>query len=318
MPCSPAWPRNEGAGVLLSELPLSPPLGESLRLVRDGRFRALGFLDHPAEDLLVALYQRRYLDLLIGSPCITCVISSEALAERIPPALGVLVADDPKRALYDLHDYLFHHTAFYGADAPTRIAESARVHPAAYVAPRGVSIGPGAIIEPNATILERTRVGQDAVIRAGSVIGAEGFGVRRVGSHQVPVPHAGFVDIGAGVQILSNCTIVRATFGGATMIGDETVINAQSYVAHHARIGKRCRIAAGAVVAGSAQLGDDVWIGPNAVVANGVRVGDGAWVGLGSVVIRDVPSGERVSGHFAMPHRKFLRFLARAQDDVQP
>lgn len=178
-----------------------------------------------------------------------------------------------------------------------------------------IEIGPEVIVEPNASVIGRARIGAGTIIRAGTVIGADGFGVRRVGGHQVHVPHSGSVHLGERVQILSNCTIVRAAFGGETSIGEETIINAQSYVAHHVAIGKRCLIAAGAIIAGSAQIGDDVWIGPGAVISNGVRVGDGASVSLGAVVVRDVGPGERVSGHFAMSHRKFLSFISSHRAD---
>jgi len=297
--------------VLLSELDTVPPI----TVVRDGPFRSLGFIDHEADELLVPLYEGRYLDWLL-KPNIKCVITSEGLADRVPQRLGLVLDADPKTRFYAIHDHLCRHTDFYGPSVTTRIAETALVHPRAYVAPDDVEIGPGAVLEPHATILERTRLGEGVIIRAGTVVGAEGFGALRLGEHQVHVPHAGSVHIAERVQILSNCTIVRATFSGATTIGAETIVNAQSYIAHNVRIGQRCRIAAGAVIAGSVRIGDDVWIGPNAVLSNGVRIGDGASVTLGAVVIRDVAPGERVSGHFAIAHRKFLSFLARSRYDV--
>jgi len=296
--------------MLLSELePVLP-----ITVARDGQFRSLGFVDHDADELLVAVYEGRYLDRL-QKPNISCVITSERLVDRIPSRLGLVIDTDPKTRFYTIHDYLCRHTDFYGPSMVSRIAESARVHPASYVAPANVEIGPGTMTEPNATILERTRIGADVIIRAGTVVGAEGFGAVRLSDRQVHVRHGGSVELADQVQILSNCTIVRATFGGATTIGRETIVNAQSYVAHNVRIGKRCRIAAGVIIAGSAQIGDDVWIGPNAVISNSVRIGDGASVTLGAVVIRDVAPGERVSGHFAISHRRFLEFLARSRYD---
>ena len=296
--------------MLLSELQTTPPL----RVVRDGAFASLGLVDQPADALLVAFFESRYFTHL-QKPNISCVIAPESLADRVPSRLGLVIDQDPKRALYDVHDFLIEHTGFYGPSAPSRIAETAMVHPRSYVAELDISIAARAVIEPNVTILGRVQIGSGAVIRAGTVIGAEGFGARRHGGRQVHIRHAGSVDIGDRVHILSNCTIVRATFGGATRIGEETIINANSYVAHNVCIGKRCQIAAGAVIAGNAQIGDEVWIGPNAVISNSVRIGDGASVTLGAVVIRDVASGERVSGHFARAHRKFLRLIAKAVGD---
>lgn len=291
------------------------PHDREWKLVRDGHFQNLGFIDHPGDELLVALYEARFLERIERSN-ISCVVTTERFADGIPPGLGLLIAPDPMNALYDIHDHLFRHTDFYGTCVPSRIDATARVHPGAYVAPQDVEIGAGVLIEPNATILAGTTIGHGAVIRAGSVIGAEGFGVRSVGGHQVVIPHGGRVSIGAEVQVLSNCTVVRNLFGGSTTIAEHTVINAQTYIAHNVSIGMRCRIAAAVVVAGSVQIGNDVWIGPNVVISNNVRIGDGASVSLGAVVIRDVAPGERVTGHFAMPHRRFLSVQVRSRHDL--
>ena len=149
------------------------------------------------------------------------------------------------------------------------------------------------------------------IVRAGAVLGAEGF-------HPVPyhgrvrnLPHYGAVRIGRDVEILSNAVICRAVFNAATTVGAGTLIGPLAYVAHGVRIGANCRIAASARLAGSSTLGDGVYVGPNAVVSNQVRVGDGARVSLGAVVVRDVAPGATVTGHFALDHRRFLATWTR-------
>jgi UDP-3-O-[3-hydroxymyristoyl] glucosamine N-acyltransferase len=295
--------------VRLSELPIAPPR----RLERDGSFSGLGFVEHEGAGLLVALYQGRYLEAVLRSPSIAAVVTTEAFAASLPERFGVLLDPDPRDALYDIHTWLVRETDFYGPSRPSEIEASARIHPRAWVAPQDVTIGADVLVEPHATVLPGSHLAAGVVVRAGSVIGAEGFGARRSGGRLIPVPHAGKVVLEEGVQILSNCTVVRATFGGATVIGAETVLNAQSYVAHNVRIGPRCLIAAGALIAGSATIGAEAWIGPNAVISNSVRIGERARVSIGAVVVRDVAAGQQVSGHFAMPHREFLAFLARGR-----
>jgi UDP-3-O-[3-hydroxymyristoyl] glucosamine N-acyltransferase len=81
-------------------------------------------------------------------------------------------------------------------------------------------------------------------------------------------------------------------------------------VSHDVQIGERTLIGHGAVVNGNVKVGANVWIGPGAVVSNDLNVGDDAFVSLGAVVVRDVPPGAHLSGNFAMPHRRFLRFLS--------
>lgn len=297
--------------MLLSELSSALPL----TVIRDGRFQGVGLIGHPGNDLLVALYQPRYLNDLLR-PTINCVITVQELTSRVPAGMGIVVAADPKATLYDIHEYLCDHTNFYGDSSPSSVASSAKVHPRAFIAPEDVYIADGAVVEANVTILPRVRIGPGAVIRAGSVIGAAGFNVRRTGERQVLVRHSGWVDLAAGVQVLPNCTIAGASFGGATSVGQDTIINSHAYLAHNVQVGRRCRIAAGVIITGSVVIGDDVWIGPGATIANSLCVGEGASVSLGAVVVRNVAPGEQVSGHFAMAHRRFLRFLASAPEEI--
>src|SRR5690349_13778642 len=123
---------------------------------------------------------------------ISCVLTTERLLEKVPSRMGILTHPDPKGALYAIHDHLFKR-GFYGQGTPSSVAKTARVHPSAFVSPMNVTIGAGVVIDPHATVLSGTRIDPGAVIRSGSVIGADGFGVRRVGEHQVYVPHAGSV-----------------------------------------------------------------------------------------------------------------------------
>jgi UDP-3-O-[3-hydroxymyristoyl] glucosamine N-acyltransferase len=109
----------------------------------------------------------------------------------------------------------------------------------------------------------------------------------------------------------ANCCIDRGLFGGETLVGEDTTLDSLVYVAHDAQLGRLCRVGAGAVINGSCVVGDEAWIGPNATISSEVRVGAGAWIALGSVVTRDVPSGQRVSGNFAIAHDRFLDHLRR-------
>jgi UDP-3-O-[3-hydroxymyristoyl] glucosamine N-acyltransferase len=291
--------------VRLSELPV-------LRrdaIVRDGEFRSLGFVIHGRQQMLVPLYDPRYLDAYERAGHVSCAIATPALASRVAAAQGLVVDDDPATLLYKVHIHLAEKTKFYGEDFGNEIAPSARIEPGAHVAAKNVRIGPGTVIEPNATILERSIIGANVIIRAGTVIGAQGFGIRDMDGKRINIPHAGGVRIEDEVEVLSNCSIAKGTFGSFTTIGKETKINACTYVAHNVVIGDRCQIAASAVIAGSVRLGNDVWIGPNSTISNGVVIGDRAKVSLGAVVTRDVAAGTRVSGNFAVDHDKFLGFL---------
>ena len=279
------------------------------RVVRDGTFTSLGFLQHRWPGRLTFAESADAAQRLGSATGCTCVLTTEAVSSLIPPALGVAVVESPRRAFCDLHELLWRETSFYGNRGPTTIVSSARVHPTAFVAPSGVVIEGDVVIEPHATILEGVTVGARSTIRAGVVLGSEGFQVTIEQGQVRRLPHTGGVRIGRNVEIQSNCCVDRALFGGLTIVGDDVTLDKLVYVAHHVAIGARCRIGAGAMVTGSVTLGDDVWIGPNATIRDGITVGNGAMVSLGSVVTQDVRPGQRVTGNFAVPHEDFLAAL---------
>jgi len=159
------------------------------------------------------------------------------------------------------------------------------------------------------TVLPHTIIGDEVILRAGSVIGAQGFEFKRIGESILPVAHAGGVRLSDRVEIQANSCVDRSIFGGFTEIGEDTKLDNFVHVAHNVKIGKRCLLAAHAMIAGSVTIGDDVWIGPSAAVSSEITIGDGAYVTLGSVVTRDVAAGQRVTGNFAIDHDKFIAFL---------
>jgi UDP-3-O-[3-hydroxymyristoyl] glucosamine N-acyltransferase len=278
-------------------------------VVRDGSFMSLGFLQHRWPERLTFVESTAAAQRLADAVGCSCVLTTEALSHVIPDGLGVSTIESPRRAFFDLHEHLRRETSFYGRRGATRVAPTARVHPTSFVAESGVDIGHDVVVEPHVTILEGVAVGAGSVIRAGVVLGSEGFQVTLEAGHARRLSHAGGVRIGGYVEIQSNCCVDRALFGGDTVIGDESTLDKLVYIAHHVEIGARCRIGAGAIINGSVTVGDAAWIGPNATISDGVSVGTEAMVSLGSVVTRDVAAGTRVTGNFALPHERFLGAL---------
>lgn len=270
----------------------------SIDVQRDGEFHSLGYLSHNAEMILVGLYDPDYLDELVTNNCITCVVTSPDLAERLPEPLAIAVCDDPKAAFYQIHTYLSEKTDFYWQDFDSEISPQATIHERAYVAPKNVRIGAGTIIEPNVSILERSILGEDVIIRAGSVIGGEGLEVKFMGGRPVKIPHAGGVMLHHRVEIQGNVHVQRSVYSAFTELGEDTMVGPLVSISHSVQIGRRAQIRAGAQICGSARIGDDVWIGPNATISNGVRIGHRAFVALGAVVTRDVPVGHRAIDKF--------------------
>jgi len=277
-----------------------------VHVTRDGEFNSLGFIEDGKPNQLVFVEDVKYLPQIDERKNITCVITTSELVSQIPPSVGIIVSDIPRKTFYEVHNYLAK-LGFYWQSVNQSIASSSRID--SYVNMANVQIGERCEIEPNVTILPNTIIGDDVIIRTGSVIGAEGFQFARIGNEVIRVAHAGGVRIGDRVDILANTCICRSIFGGYTQIGDDTKIDNLVHVAHEVTIGKRCFIVAHSLIAGHVVIGDDVNIGASATISNNVTVGDGAIVSLGSVVTKDVPAGQRVTGNFAINHDKFLSHL---------
>ncbi|MDW8268290.1 MAG: UDP-3-O-(3-hydroxymyristoyl)glucosamine N-acyltransferase [Anaerolineae bacterium] len=256
----------------------------------------------------MAFYDIRFASQLAANPDIACVVTTPELAHLVPERVGLALAADAKTAFYELHTYLSQKTTFYWRDFPTVIDASSKVHGSAYVAPTNVQIGPGCVVEAGAVIFEKTLMAEEVVIRAGAVIGGEGFEPKYVGRRHVIIHHAGGVRLHSGVEVQANSHIARAVFGGFTTVGQDSKIDALVHIAHDVVIGQRCEIAAGSIIGGSTRIGNEVWIGPPEISSE-IVIGDGAFISLGAVVTRNVAPGQHVSGNFAIDHDRFLAFI---------
>ena len=211
--------------------------------------------------------------------------------------------------------------------APTaRIHATASIHPSATIGP-GVIIGARCRVLPNACIMARcvigedctigpsvtlyeyTRIGDGVSIHAGSVLGAIGFGYRRVGDQHMPTAQLGYVVIEDAVEIGAAVTIDRGTYG-TTRIGQGTKIDNQVMIAHNCQIGKRNLICSQVGIAGSCRTGDDVILAGQVGLKDHVNLGDGAVIGAQAGVMDHLPGNEVYLGSPATPQREQMQILA--------
>lgn len=281
----------------------------ALEIRRDASIRSLGFHTGTTPQRLIFVEDRRWLLELERLPDVAAVLTTPEIAEEVPPDRGLAVAAAPRRAFYELHNVLATRTAFYDLGIGRRIASSASIHPNASIADRAVVIGERVRIEPHVTVLAGCIIGDDCVLRAGVVLGGEGFQFDFSQTPPLGVVHAGGVRLGSRVEIQANSAVDRALFGGFTELSDDTKLDNMVHVAHGVHIGRRCRVAAQAMIAGSTVIGDDVWIGPSAAIADNLCIGDGARITIGAVVTRNVGPGQRVTGNFAVEHGRFIAHL---------
>ena len=283
-----------------------------LTIHRPGEFESPGFIHHRGAALLTFLEEARFLAKLAGNPDISAVITSPELASRIPDRMAVATCTQPRIVFAQIHNRLAE-SGYYWTDFESVIDPGARVHPSAFVAEKNVRIGAGTVVMPHATILERCILAEDVTVGAGAVLGGEGFQRVRGSDPMLEMRHAGGLTLGRGVRCLAGAVVATGLFRSNTDLKRDVRIGSQAFVSHDVTVGERTLIGHGAVVNGNVTIGANVWIGPGAVVSSDLSVGEDAFVSLGAVVVRDVPAGARLSGNFAIPHRRLLRLLAERE-----
>jgi UDP-3-O-[3-hydroxymyristoyl] glucosamine N-acyltransferase len=285
----------------------------SAQLARDGKFANLGFVAYPNDRMLTFVESRQFVAAAVTGPEISCVLTTPELAGLFPERIALAVAADPRRCFFEIHNRLATETAFYGADSPSIVHPSARLHPRCWVDPTNVVIEAGVAIGPNACILGRAVVGAGTVIHAGAVIGSAGFQTSRRRPDGIEMVHAGAAEIGPGCHIFANAVIARGIFRQSTRIGSGCRVGNGAVVSHNCDVGDGAFIGHGSVVNGNVRVGTNAWIGPGATVVHGIVIGEAAQVSLGATVVRSVPPGKRVTGFLAADHRKMLRLMASVE-----
>ena len=125
----------------------------------------------------------------------------------------------------------------------------------------GVQVGDDSVLYPNVTVREDCRIGNRAVIHSGTVIGSDGFGFAPLpdGTYK-KIPQRGIVSIGDDVEIGANCAIDRATIG-ETSIRRGAKLDNLIHIAHNVIIGENTVIAAQTGISGSTKIGNNCIIG---------------------------------------------------------
>lgn len=251
--------------------------------------RTLSFLDDPD-----------YVSAAAGNPNLAALLTTAEIAATIAPESGFVVVEvaDPRWSFYTLSNYL---TAARPEPPATTIDPTASISPLAFVADRGVRIGPRVVIEPFAAIHPYVGLDEGVIVRSGAVIGCPGFEHKRTSHGVLSVLHDGGIQIGAHTEVGSLANIAQGFARRQTVIGSDVRIDSLTHIAHSCTIGDAVFVAAGVTISGSVTIGSEAWIGPGAVVRDGLEIGEGARVAIGSTVFRDVAPGARVLGNPARP-----------------
>jgi UDP-3-O-[3-hydroxymyristoyl] glucosamine N-acyltransferase len=281
-----------------------------LDLVRDGEFEVFSLLDSPtSKPTLVFAGDARFIKQF--RPNVSCVICSPDLISKIPGHIGIAVAENPKLAFFKLHNSLSAYPPLARDRFATITGENCRIHKLACIAEENVVIGNNVLIEEFVSIKENTVIGDNVIIRAGSVIGGEGFYFIRNSEETVmPVSHFGGVLLEDDVEIQQSTGIDRAYFPwDNTVIGQGSKLDNLAQIGHACKIGRNAFICSFTGMGGNVKLGDNVWVGPGCVISNNLTIGDNTRLSLGSVVVRNVADNTAVTGNFAIEHSLFMKEL---------
>lgn len=284
-------------------------LCEGLTLLKDGDFTSLGLaIADCDEKILTFIESEKYISSL--SDKVSALITTEELGERLKDKYGVIISKSPRADYFKLHNMLSNRDDYKRREFNTTIGEGCKISKLASISDKNVVIGDNVTIEEFVVIRENTVIGDNSIIRAGVILGGEGFEYKRTDGIIMNVNHCGGVIIGDNVEIQYNSCIDKALYTwDNTVIGDYSKLDDLVHIEHGVKIGERCLIASRSTFGGRTVIGNDSWVGLGAIISNGLKLGNKVSISLGSVVTKNLSDGEKVSGNFAISHDKFIDFI---------
>ncbi|OOE72602.1 UDP-3-O-(3-hydroxymyristoyl)glucosamine N-acyltransferase [Salinivibrio sp. ML290] len=176
---------------------------------------------------------------------------------------------------------------------------------------KGAKVGARTKLWANVTLYHEVVIGQDCLIQAGTVIGADGFGYANDKGKWVKIPQLGRVVIGDRVEIGACTTIDRGALDD-TEIADGVIIDNQCQIAHNVSIGENTAIAGATVMAGSLKVGKHCIIGGASVFNGHMEITDNVTITGMAMVMRPITEpGMYSSGIPLQPNREWRKTAAR-------
>ncbi len=187
------------------------------------------------------------------------------------------------------------------------LGKGCKIHPHAFISDN-VIIGENTIINAGVKIYDNCKIGNHCIIHAGTVIGSDGFGFNfnTEKNYYEKVPQVGNVVIEDYVEIGSNCTIDRATMG-STVIKKGVKLDNLIQIAHNVVIGENTVIAAQSGVAGSTKIGQFALIGGQVGITGHLKIGNQVQIQAQSGVNNNVADGTQLYGSPAMQAGDFRK-----------
>ncbi len=282
------------------------------QVVRDNQFIQTQFAGTNVPGSLCYAASVKFANQANNNPNISCLIVPEKLAKLVSHDKGLVIEEQAEQIFYKLHNDLYT-TQGMTPTMPFGISDNVVIHPSAIVSDK-TYIGDNVVIGPGVIIEDFSYIGDGVRLESGAIIGAAGHYYKSFDDTLFRVEHAGGVWLDEGVQVLAGAVISKSLHTDFTFVGQDTVVSVKAHIGHGCQIGKRCTLTGNVQVSGFTILGDDVWVGPSATIGNLLNIGKNSRIETGSVVIKDLKQGARMSGNFAIDHRKNIRNYTRAMN----
>ncbi len=174
-----------------------------------------------------------------------------------------------------------------------------------------MKIGKNCVLYPGVRIYHDCVVGDNCIIHANAVIGADGFGFapQEDGTYR-KIQQLGNVVIEDDVEIGANATIDRATMG-STIVHRGVKIDNLCQVAHNVEVGENTVMAAMTGIAGSTKIGKHCVFGGQSGVNGHVTIADNTTLAAQSGIIANIKeSGTTLVGYPALEYGTYMRAYA--------
>jgi UDP-3-O-[3-hydroxymyristoyl] glucosamine N-acyltransferase len=255
----------------------------------------LVFVDHP-----------KYYDKALESPATTILINQQ---RKAPEGKGLLISEEPFADFNRLTRFFEPLPHFHQSIAPeAEIGEGCTLGPGAVIGPL-VKMGENCRIGPNVVLRGPVTLGNEVVIQAGSILGADAFYYKKHPQGFDPLHSAGGVIVEDRVHLGASVTIDRGV-SDYTIIGANSILDNLVQIGHDTRIGQRCLFAAQVGVAGCVDIEDEVTLWGQVGVASGLTIGRGAVVMAQSGISKSLKGGVTYFGYPAGEARSKYRELA--------
>jgi len=198
-----------------------------------------------------------------------------------------------------------------------KIGNKVKLYPQVYIGDN-VEIGDDTIIYQGARVYHDCKIGKACTIHAGVTIGSDGFGFAPQSEDEyMKVPQIGNVILEDKVEIGAGTTIDRATIG-STIIKRGVKLDNLIQIAHNVVIGENTVIAAQSGISGSTTIGKNCMIGGQVGIIGHLKIGDNVKIAAQSGVGKDLKDGEIVQGSpaFAVGEYKRAYVMFRKLPDL--